>query len=718
MEQRKEEGERIHKRQLAIGMDLAGDYLQISYLYLDEEKPVTLRPGALEEYNIPMCLAKRHEMNQWAFGMEALKCAELGKGILIGDLYSLAREGKTVTVEDEELSGEELFLLYMKKCYSLLQFIISGNEAVSLMITVESLKDGVVELLDKVREKLPLDDSRIFFGDRQECLYYYVLNQPEELWHYQVGVFDFTADTLKSFTFSRNIHTTPMVAVVDREDYESIRSCKEFEDEEEKKEYLRKLDEQFLELLTGYVDGKLLSSVYFIGAGFGGAWYENSLRFLCKSRRVFEGNNLYSKGACFGARERVQRSSHGSAHIYLGEEKLKVNLGIQVKSKGKAAYYPLLDGGENWYEAEKSIEFIIKGRACLAFLVTPLEGGAKKEIPMYLEDFEKISQKGSRISLKLFMKSGTVIHACVRDEGFGDFCPTSGMSFEKEFSIEDGKEPVMECNISLCTGTYGALPLKLNKINKGIYSMEELCYYLCENVYLLDRDLMTEELIDWIHEQCAMEVLAQKLRELLHFGGSLSAFVSMILEECHYENPEDIKRLENVLKENENLSVYERKKNRADYLLKERKYVLAVTEYGKLFQEIGGRDKPFAGRVLHNMACAYGKLLFFEMAAKCFQEAYTCTGEKDELRGFLLCKRMEMEKKEYVAFTSLEEDYYEAALELEQKMGPLEKAWMESDEKKRLDEIKICKEKPGAYHQAMTELLEQWKEEYLDKVLA
>lgn len=718
MEQKKEDKEKIRKRQMAIGMDISRDYLQISYLYLNEEKPVTLRPGEQEEYNIPMCLAKRHEMNQWAFGMEAQKCAAQGKGTLIEDLYALAKDKKTVTVEDKEISGEELFLLYIKKCYSLLQFIISGNEAVSLMITVESLKDVSVELLNKVKERLPMDESRIFFGDRQECLYYYVLNQPEELWHYQVAVFDFTGDMLKSYTFSRNINTTPIVALVEREDYDMIKSRKEFRDEEEKKEYEKKLDLQFLEQLTAYVDGKLLSSVFFIGEGFRGAWYENSLRFLCKSRRVFEGNNLYSKGACFGARERVQKTRTGSAHIFLGDEKLKINLGILAKQEGNTAYYPLLNGGDNWYEAECAVDFMIKGGAYLAFLVTPLEGGMKKEVPVYLDDFEKMSRKGSRISLRLSMKGPAVIHVCVEDKGFGDFRPASGMGFEQEFMTEDGKEPVMECNVSLCIGSYAGSPFKLYKINGGIYSMEELCYYLCENVYLLDRDLMREELIEWIDEQCGMEALSKRLRELLHFGGSLSAFVSMILEECHYKSKEEIKKYEAVLKENENLSVYERMKNRADYLLKEKKYILAAGEYEKLLWEIDGRDKLLEGRIWHNMACAYGKLFFFETAAKCFMEAFDCTKDEEEIRGFLICKRMELPKKEYVEFTSYGERYYEAALRLEAEMDQAERAWEEAKEKKWLDEIKDRKEEAGGYYQAMTELLEQWKEEYLDKVLA
>lgn len=705
------------KKQMVIGMDLAEDYLQISYLYLNEMKPVTLRPGGVEEYNIPMCLSKRHGMNQWFFGKEALKHAGEGKGILIEDLFNLAKKGETITLEEKEISGEELFFLYMKKCYSLLNFIIGGNEIASLMITVESLKDESVTLLKKIREKLPLDNSRIFFGDRQECLYYYVLNQPEELWHYQVAVFDFTKDTLKSYTFSRNIHTTPIVAVVERNDYETMKVRKEFAGPEEKADYERKLDEDFLDILTAYVDGKLLSSVYFIGEGFFGGWYEKSLRFLCKSRRVFEGNNLYSKGACFGAKERVRKSEAGSTHIFLGEEKLKINVGMMVKKAGNISYYPLLDGGENWYEAKHTVELMIDGNCCLNFLITPLEGGIKKEVIMSLEGLETLISMESRIKLEVTMNSQWEIHAYVEDMGFGDFRHSSGMSFQKTFTLQDGKEPRMESGVFLCIGSYGTKPFRFHKINKGIFSMEELCYYLCRNVHLLDRDIMTEELINWIDEQCGMEELSRKLRELLHFGGSLAAFVSIILEECYYKEPEEIKKLSLILKENENLSIYERKKNRADYLLKEEKYMLAIEEYGKLYGEIAGRDSMLESRILHNLACAYGSLFFFEMAADCFKQAYDNTEEKEELRCFLLCKRMALSKKEYVEFTSKDESYYEAALELEKELEQVEEAWTKAGERKQTEMVLAPKEDKNTYYQEMAKLLEKWKEEYLDKVL-
>lgn len=711
MEEKKE-----NKRpKIVIGMDIAEDYLQMSYLYLDDTKPVTLRPGGVEEYNIPMCLSKRHEMSQWFFGKEALKHSGEGKGILIKDLFRMASRQENITVENREFSGEELFFLFVKKCYALLNFIIGTGEVVSLMITVEQLTDETVALLNRLKDKLPVDNDHIFLGDRQECLYYYVLNQPEELWHYQVAVFDFTSNNLKSYTFSRNLHTAPIVAMIERNDYESIKARKAFENEEEKASYGKKLDEQFLELLTEYVDGKLLSSVFFIGEGFFGGWYEKSLRFLCKSRRVFEGNNLYSKGACFGARERVLKSEIFAKHIFLGEEKLKMNLGMRVKEKGQVSYYPLLDGGQNWYEAKYTGEFFLKGEPKLHFLITSLEGGVQKEVPVYLKDFESFINKGVRFLLKVSMRSESEIDIYVEDKGFGEFRQPSGISVEQTITIEDGTVPDVGCNVSLCMGTYAREPYRFYKNDKGIWFIEELCYYICRNVHLLDRDIMTEELIHWIDEQCGMQSVAKKLREVMDFNGTLAAFASIILEDSYFKTAEDIRQISATLKENENLSIYERRKNRGDYLLMQKKYALAVIEYTRLCMDLEGRDKKLESLTLHNMACAYVKLFQFETAADCFLEAYEKNGDKEEIRCFLLCKRMELTKKDYIELTSANHLYYEEGLKLEKEMEEVEEAWQQSEEKKQIDIALLPKEDKNLYYEEIATQLEKWKEEYLDR---
>ena len=44
---------------------------------------------------------------------------------------------------------------------------------------------------------------------------------------------------------------------------------------------------------------------FLLGEGFHGEWSQDSLRLLCHNRRVFKGNDLYSKGACFGMQDKL-----------------------------------------------------------------------------------------------------------------------------------------------------------------------------------------------------------------------------------------------------------------------------------------------------------------------------------------------------------------------------------------------------------------------------
>ena len=65
-----------------------------------------------------------------------------------------------------------------------------------------------------------------------------------------------------------------------------------------------------------------LNSVYLIGDGYRDGWADESLHYLCRGRRVFQGNNLYSKGACYGMMERLHPGEEWKEHVYLGDDKL------------------------------------------------------------------------------------------------------------------------------------------------------------------------------------------------------------------------------------------------------------------------------------------------------------------------------------------------------------------------------------------------------------
>ena len=63
-----------------------------------------------------------------------------------------------------------------------------------------------------------------------------------------------------------------------------------------------------------------------------------------------------------------------------------------------------------------------------------------------------------------------------------------------------------------------------------VYSMEELCYCLKENAFLLDLSIMNDKLVDWIGEECKVWELAKQLYPMVHKQGSLSVFVVTILQ--------------------------------------------------------------------------------------------------------------------------------------------------------------------------------------------
>lgn len=707
-----------NKKKIVAGVDISKDYIQISYLFEGEAKPKTLRPRAGEEYNIPMCLAKRFGANQWFFGKEAMKYAAEKESELLTDLLERTIQKEIIIVEEMEIKAEELFVLFFKKCFSLLNFLISGNELSALMITVELLDRKTAEVLEEVAKRLSIEREKIFFEGRQESLYHYLLNQPEELWHYQVGVFDFTSRQLKSYTFSRNTRTMPIVALIEKEEYMLINGLSDFDSKELEDSYYQSLDEGLLEILIKYTDGKILSSIYFIGQGFLGQWYKQSLKFLCRSRRVFEGNNLYSKGAAYGARSKIHTTSIEQSHIFLGEDKLKYNVGLIVEQDEGERYFPLLNGGTNWHEAKGEWVFLIKESPYVSILLTDLSGASKKAAIISLEEKNIRKEYTTRLRLKLSMRDWNCIWVQLEDEGFGETFIPEGMLYDGELPEATATNTVLPCNIKTCIGEYAEEGYYVNKMKKGVHFIEELCYYIVTNAHLLDSHLISQKLIDWIEDKWKLPHLAQELRKQVRFDGSLCNFAALIFKSTGYLSKGQREQTEQILKENEFLSSEMRQKKLADYLFSKKHYVLAIEEYRKLLQNKGSLDSNFQGSILHNIGSAYARLFYYEAAAEWFRQAYEQTKAKDDMEAFLCCSKMYLSKKDYITLTTDTDTYYSEAVLLEEKMADRAIKWKESAENKEISLIfDLRRENRMEYYKELDMLIENWKNEYINKVM-
>lgn len=67
----------------------------------------------------------------------------------------------------------------------------------------------------------------------------------------------------------------------------------------------------------------------------------------------------------------------------------------------------------------------------------------------------------------------------------------------------------------LCKTPMASVPYYIKNVGTNIYSIEELCYYLYQNLYLVDESLMNVGLCKWIGRELRMKELARRLSILM-----------------------------------------------------------------------------------------------------------------------------------------------------------------------------------------------------------
>lgn len=242
--------------------------------------------------------------------------------------------------------------------------------------------------------------------------------------------------------------------------------------------------------------------------------------------------------------------------------------------------------------------------------------------------------------------------------------------------------------VSVCVGNYASTPYCVPGIEINVCCMEELCFVLKENAFLLDFSVMNDELLDWLERECGQKELARALHPMVHKQGSLSAFVAAILNYVGLYDEQTVAEAEQVLKQGAGLSSIEKKKSQVDYLVKKKKYTLAVRGYDGLIQKWQenveeGEALPAAeclASIWHNKGVALAGIMIYEKAAECFLKAYELEERRDFYRDYLAAKRMALNESEYVAFVAENTERYELTLELEKDMERLTDEWEQQPE--------------------------------------
>ena len=423
---------KLSAEKTVLGIDLTDEYTQISYGTLSGDVQTYSLSDTDERLSIPSLLAKKCGENIWYAGDEAIEQVSLGEAVAVDRILEGAVAGKVREIEGMEYDPVELLALFLKKCLSKLSTISPLEKVISVTITVDDTSASTIESLTEAISIIRIKQEQVFFLSHSEAGYHFILHQKPELQASDVLICDLRADGLHTMLYSKNYRTTPVVVLVEEKHY-SLFKPEFFEADEEQKK--KNKDSEFLNICRTTIEGKRISAVYLLGDGFSGEWFPETLKYLCVGRRIFLGSNLFSKGACLGAVERNSSVKAEKGYVFLGPERLKANLGMNVVREGQDAYMALLDAGRNWFDSGKECDLILENADPVEIIVTPLNGKNVKRIPIELKGFPKRPPKASRVHLEIRMVSETKAEIKITDLGFGELYASSGLEWKSEFTL-------------------------------------------------------------------------------------------------------------------------------------------------------------------------------------------------------------------------------------------------------------------------------------------
>lgn len=268
-----------------------------------------------------------------------------------------------------------------------------------------------------------------------------------------------------------------------------------------------------------------------------------------------------------------------------------------------------------------------------------------------------------------------------------------------------------------CRFKRAAKPYYLESAKQNIYSVEELCYFLQDNIYLLDESIMTAEFCDWLEREVGAVELSEKLRRLIEEKKGFRVFCMQMIMDSGYFSKNEMQFLGMKLQKMDHQSNYENRKVKADQLMEKKKYLAAISEYRNLLLHATSSpsDVRVSGDIWHNMGTAYANMLCFERAVSCYEQAYELSHRVDSLKAAsqAICFLEDGERVQW--FLQRHQIGQEQFAAMKRNLGELGQMAEASEEYGKVLRLGRLAQQ-GQAQQAMSEIslqVDAWKNEYI-----
>lgn len=271
-----------------------------------------------------------------------------------------------------------------------------------------------------------------------------------------------------------------------------------------------------------------------------------------------------------------------------------------------------------------------------------------------------------------------------------------------------------------CSTGIAKNPYLFRQTKTNVYSIEEVCYYIRNHIYMLQEEIFDREFVLWLRNELHMENVADKMEKLIAKSGSIKDIVVTICCSCDYYEEDEIRELIRIMEDMEHLPKYARRKYKGDNYLQCRSYEKALEEYDKIFEsdEILQAEPEIYGDIFHNMAVAYANIGEFHKASDLFLKAYEKNNKKESLSQCLsalsLCKETQQIQK-LLHDLEIDEEWKE---EWEKEYARAIEIGKSSKDSRRIGKMHQLLKRGAVeeYYDKVYQYILEWKEEYRSQI--
>lgn len=421
----------MSERELIIGLDLRDDYAQLSYaLDLSNEVESILMEEHEQKFLIPTAIGLRKDISQWAYGEEALILGKEDKAQVVQSLLDKVIKGYRIKLYGSLYDPIYLLERFIYKILLEIKGRMPDKTIRQMVITIKDMDMILVEGIYKALENLGLGKDRVQVQSHIKSYLSYVLSQEKDIWMNDVALFDFDEH---GFSYSQIIvqrRRLPYLVEVFSRDYSKSLKYEELGQATAS----GNLDYILENIVNDAMYKQIISSIYFTGKGFIDGLPKAVVRNISKGRRVFIGQNLYSKGACYYAQKLVGMSALND-FVFLLDDTISYTVSLVLYDKGEYKTVTIGKLGESIYEPVTALEAILDGEESIKYQVMDKNGNRIQEDILILDNLPKRPNKTTRIEFTVNYTSNSRFKIHIKDKGFGDLYPATNMSWEKEVVI-------------------------------------------------------------------------------------------------------------------------------------------------------------------------------------------------------------------------------------------------------------------------------------------